>query len=113
MPDSMPLDVPNGEALGVYSAKDFVSWYNADPSSKFRLINPESIKDIVIVGMGNVALDVARILGANREIYDDQCGDWISEPVLSTLHKLSPGRITLVGRRDLSKVFIFYYSELL
>ncbi|KAK7918932.1 hypothetical protein WMY93_010216 [Mugilogobius chulae] len=53
--------VPGEHLAGVYSAKDFVGWYNGLPSC--RQLNPDlSCDTAVILGQGNVALDVARIL---------------------------------------------------
>lgn len=49
------------DTAGVVSAKDFVNWYNGYPNPNLAL--PDLNCDTaVIVGMGNVALDVARIL---------------------------------------------------
>ncbi|MBF0239846.1 MAG: FAD-dependent oxidoreductase [SAR324 cluster bacterium] len=56
------LDIPGEDLAGSYSARDFVGWYNAHPDYRecqFDL----SVKRVAIIGLGNVALDVARILG--------------------------------------------------
>ncbi|XP_073671095.1 NADPH:adrenodoxin oxidoreductase, mitochondrial isoform X2 [Paramisgurnus dabryanus] len=51
-----------GENLpGVFSAKDFVGWYNGIPANK-ELCPDLSCETAVILGQGNVALDVARII---------------------------------------------------
>uniref|UniRef100_A0A8C4SYJ9 NADPH:adrenodoxin oxidoreductase, mitochondrial n=1 Tax=Erpetoichthys calabaricus TaxID=27687 RepID=A0A8C4SYJ9_ERPCA len=58
---SRSLGVPGEKLSGVYSAKDFVGWYNGLPANKD--LNPDLSSDaVVILGQGNVALDVARIL---------------------------------------------------
>ncbi|CAB1449030.1 unnamed protein product [Pleuronectes platessa] len=55
------LGVPGEDLAGVHSAKDFVGWYNGLPS--LRQLSPDlSCETAVILGQGNVALDVARVL---------------------------------------------------
>lgn len=55
------LGVPGENLQGVFSARSFVGWYNGVP--EFRNLNPNlSAETAVIVGHGNVALDIARIL---------------------------------------------------
>uniref|UniRef100_A0A3Q1B0B3 NADPH:adrenodoxin oxidoreductase, mitochondrial n=1 Tax=Amphiprion ocellaris TaxID=80972 RepID=A0A3Q1B0B3_AMPOC len=55
------IGVPGEGLAGVYSAKDFVGWYNGLPNC--RELSPDlSCETAVILGQGNVALDVARIL---------------------------------------------------
>lgn len=51
-----------GEQLGnVISGRKFVGWYNGVPSDKDLKINL-NVEEAVIIGQGNVALDIARIL---------------------------------------------------
>ncbi|MHC5700169.1 FAD-dependent oxidoreductase [Streptomyces tirandamycinicus] len=55
------LGVPGEDLPGSYSATDFVSWYSAHPDaagSGFAL----GARSAVVVGVGNVAVDVTRIL---------------------------------------------------
>jgi len=64
------LGIPGEDANGVYSAGAFVNWYNGLPSHRhlhFNLGGPSHVatsngKRAIIIGHGNVALDVARIL---------------------------------------------------
>jgi ferredoxin--NADP+ reductase len=60
-PGARDLSIP-GEALrGSLAAPDFVGWYNGHPD--FRQIAPPLDDPVaVVVGVGNVAIDVARIL---------------------------------------------------
>src|ERR1700761_729645 len=56
-----PLNIPGEELPGSVAAVDFVGWYNAHPN--FEEVTPDlSGARAVVVGNGNVALDVARIL---------------------------------------------------
>lgn len=55
------LGIPGEDLPGSYSATDFVAWYNGHPdmaAARFLLDQPRA----VVVGVGNVALDVARVL---------------------------------------------------
>ncbi|MFJ9565087.1 FAD-dependent oxidoreductase [Streptomyces fuscichromogenes] len=59
------LGIP-GEALpGSHSAADFVSWYNGHPDHADRGFDLSSTTTAVVVGNGNVALDVARMLATD------------------------------------------------
>ena len=55
------LGIPGEDLKGVHSAREFVAWYNGDPRharDSFEL----DAKAAVVIGVGNVAADVARIL---------------------------------------------------
>jgi len=55
------LGVPGEDASGVHSATEFVGWYNGHPDYR-DLEFDLSAKSVAVIGMGNVAIDVARIL---------------------------------------------------
>jgi len=54
------LNIPGVELYGSYGAADFVNWYDAHPD--FPRTWPLHAKEVAVLGNGNVALDVARIL---------------------------------------------------
>jgi ferredoxin--NADP+ reductase len=54
------LNIPGVELDGSYGAADFVNWYDAHPD--FPRTWPLHAKEVAVLGNGNVALDVARIL---------------------------------------------------
>ena len=54
------LNIPGVELDGSYGAADFVNWYDSHPD--FPKTWPLEAKDIAVIGNGNVALDVARML---------------------------------------------------
>ena len=56
------LDVPGASLPGVVGAGDFVRWYNGHPDAAGTDF-PLDAEQVVVVGAGNVALDVARVLG--------------------------------------------------
>ena len=65
-PTDRALEIPGEDLPGSYSATDFVGWYNGHPDFcdlEFDL----SGERVVVVGAGNVALDVARMLVLTRE----------------------------------------------
>ncbi|CAL8075648.1 unnamed protein product [Calicophoron daubneyi] len=88
------LGVPGEDIPGVLSAREFVGWYNGAPYSE---LHPDLNCDTVaVVGIGNVALDVARILLSpisRLKRFD------IPEPVLATLSTSKIRRVVLIGRR--------------
>ncbi|XP_073654280.1 NADPH:adrenodoxin oxidoreductase, mitochondrial isoform X7 [Tursiops truncatus] len=59
--DHRGLEIPGEELLGVLSARAFVGWYNGLPENR-KLAPDLSCDTAVVLGQGNVALDVARIL---------------------------------------------------
>lgn len=89
------MDIP-GEALpGSHRAADFVAWYNGHPD--FRDCHFDlSGERAVIVGHGNVALDVARILAKTA---DELRGTDIAEHALDALAESRIKEIHIVGRR--------------
>jgi ferredoxin--NADP+ reductase len=55
------IGVPGEDLAGVHSATEFVAWYNGHPDFRDRTFDL-SVERAAIVGVGNVAIDVARIL---------------------------------------------------
>ncbi|KAK2820927.1 hypothetical protein Q5P01_023886 [Channa striata] len=94
------LGVPGEDLAGVYSAKDFVGWYNGVPSC--RELSPDlSCETAVILGQGNVALDVARILLSPLDILKKTD---ITQSALEALAKSRVSRVLIVGRRGPTQV---------
>ena len=60
------LSIPGDDLSGVLSARAFVGWYNGHPDCAELGSTIESAlagcSDVVVIGVGNVALDCARIL---------------------------------------------------
>ena len=54
------LDIPGIDLDGSFGAADFVNWYDAHPDVSRHW--PLEAKEIAVIGNGNVALDVARVL---------------------------------------------------
>ncbi len=94
-PHDKPVGMP-GETLGnVFGSAAFVGWYNGHPD--FADIGPDlSGKSAVVIGNGNVALDVARILAKTRAEFD---GSDIVNHALDTLEASRLDHVTILGRR--------------
>nr|XP_046232584.1 NADPH:adrenodoxin oxidoreductase, mitochondrial isoform X2 [Scatophagus argus] len=89
------MGVPGEDLAGVYSAKDFVGWYNGLPSC--QELRPDlSCETAVILGQGNVALDVARILLSPIDILKKTD---ITQPAVEALAESQIRRVLIVGRR--------------
>ncbi|WP_278314278.1 4Fe-4S binding protein [Lolliginicoccus levis] len=87
-----------GEQLpGSVAATDFVAWYNGHPdhaSDQYRLEGDTA----VVIGTGNVALDVARILAISPEAL---AGTDIADPALEALQGSGIREVLVLGRRGL------------
>lgn len=60
-----PLDVPGADLPGSFGAADFVSWYDGHPDVPREW--PLTAESVAVLGAGNVALDVARVLCKTAE----------------------------------------------
>jgi ferredoxin--NADP+ reductase len=60
------LGIPGEELIGSHPATEFVNWYNAHPDFADREFDL-SCERVVVIGNGNVAADVARMLALTRE----------------------------------------------
>lgn len=90
-----PLGIPGEELPGSVAAVDFVGWYNAHPH--FEEMAPNlSTGRAIVVGNGNVALDVARILVSDpRELAKSD----IADHALDLLHAKGVDEVVVIGRR--------------
>ena len=64
-PRDRKLGIPGESLPGVIGSGAFVSWYNGHPSRTTPEL--QDVRSAVIIGNGNVALDVARILAKHRD----------------------------------------------
>lgn len=60
-----PLDIPGIDLDGSYGAADFVSWYDGHPDVPREW--PLEAETVAVLGVGNVALDVARVLAKTAD----------------------------------------------
>ncbi|KAI7903913.1 NADPH:adrenodoxin oxidoreductase [Cokeromyces recurvatus] len=91
------LGIPGEDAYGVESARSFVSWYNGHPNYCDLQIPPLDDTDTaVVIGQGNVALDIARILLSPIDVLRKTD---ITEYALEALSKSKIKHVHVVGRR--------------
>lgn len=91
------LGIPGESFLeGIYSARQFVAWYNGLPEHAALAPDLTRGEDAVIIGQGNVALDVARML---LESVDELRRTDIAEHALAELTRSRIKRVHVVGRR--------------
>ena len=95
MPLDSALSIPGNDKKGVYGAAEFVGWYNGLPA--VRDLDPLlDEKGVAVIGNGNVALDIARLLGKTRaETAITDMPDY----ALDAIHKSSVTDIHIFGRR--------------
>jgi ferredoxin--NADP+ reductase len=89
------LDVPGEPFSGSHQAADFVAWYNGHPEFRHHAFD-FSGERAVIIGHGNVALDVGRILAKTA---DELKHTDIAAHALDALAESRIRDIYLVGRR--------------
>ncbi|MFD7711434.1 FAD-dependent oxidoreductase [Streptomyces sp. NPDC059785] len=89
------LGVPGEDLTGSLPATTFVAWYNAHPDVAPDAVDLSSQR-VVVVGNGNVALDVARILVSDP---DDLAGTDIAGHALAALRTAGVREVVLLGRR--------------
>ncbi len=89
------LNIPGENLLGSIAAVDFVGWYNAHPH--FEEMTPDlSNGRAVVVGNGNVAIDVARILVTDPDVL--ALTD-IADHALESLRPCGMEEVVIIGRR--------------
>ena len=95
-PGDRRLDIDGMGMPGTGSATDFVAWINGHPGCAGPTAG--TIKDpVVIIGNGNVALDVARILTADPQ---DLAHTDISAAALEVLRRRAVHEVVVAARRD-------------
>ncbi|XP_033923253.1 NADPH:adrenodoxin oxidoreductase, mitochondrial isoform X2 [Melopsittacus undulatus] len=93
--DNRVLGIPGENLSGVHSARAFVGWYNGLPENQD--LNPDlSCETALILGHGNVALDIARILLSPLQLLRKTD---ITDGSLAALACSKVKRVWLVGRR--------------
>ena len=93
------LRIPGVELDGSYGAADFVNWYDAHPD--FPRSWPLDAKQIAVIGNGNVALDVARMLIKRP---DDLLSTDIPDHVYEGLKASPVTDVHVFGRRGPAQV---------
>ncbi|WP_194409941.1 FAD-dependent oxidoreductase [Microbacterium cremeum] len=88
------LDIPGIDLPGSYGAADFVAWYDGHPDVPTEW--PLDQKEVAVIGNGNVALDVARVLAKHAV---DLRPTEIPDNVLAGLESSAVTDVHVFGRR--------------
>jgi len=89
------LGIPGEDLPGSHAATEFVAWYNGHPDHADHTFDLSGER-AVIVGNGNVALDVARILTMD---VDELARTDIADHALQALRQSNIREVVLLGRR--------------
>ena len=89
------LGVPGEDLIGSHSATEFVAWYNGHPDFRDRSFDL-TVERVAVIGVGNVAVDVARILCLTpEELRQTDMADYAIE----ALSQSRVREVMILGRR--------------
>ena len=89
------LGIPGEDLPGSSSATEFVAWYNGHPDYQDLEFDLD-VDRAVVIGNGNVALDVARMLALTREELEPTD---TTDPAIEAIAESTVKEIIIVGRR--------------
>ena len=89
------LGIPGEDLDGCFSATEFVAWYNGHPDFADRKFDL-SQENVVIIGVGNVAIDVARML---CKTHDELSVTDVADHALLALKDSKVKNVYILGRR--------------
>jgi len=90
------LRIPGEDLPGSIAATDFVNWYCGHPDVDPGTFSLDDAESVAVIGVGNVAVDVARILARDpQELRETD----VSQPVLDTLMASKVREVHMIGRR--------------
>ena len=89
------LEIDGAELKGVYGSAEFVGWYNGHPD--YVNLEPDlNTENVVVIGNGNVAIDVVRVLSKNLE---EMTESDIPEYALNSINQSPIKNLYMAGRR--------------
>ena len=89
------MGIPGEDLARSHTATEFVAWYNGHPEYRDRHFDL-SVERVAVVGVGNVAVDVARIL--SRTVEELATTD-IADHALEVLQRSRIKEVYMLGRR--------------
>jgi ferredoxin--NADP+ reductase len=89
------MGIPGEDLPGSWAATEFVAWYNGHPDYR-DLVFDLSAERAIVVGNGNVATDVARMLALTRE---ELAQTDVADHALEVLAESNVREIVVLGRR--------------
>ena len=90
------MDIPGEDLPGSYPATALVGWYNGQPDYHHLHFNLSSTTSVFVIGNGNVAMDVTRILARSPS---ELAHTDITSYALATLQQSTVEEIVVCGRR--------------
>src|SRR5262249_19286360 len=88
------LGIPGEELPGSHPATEFVNWYNAHPDFADREFDLSGER-VVVIGNGNVAADVARMLALTADALAETD---TADPAIEAFHRPAVAEIMVIGR---------------
>jgi ferredoxin--NADP+ reductase len=89
------LGIPGEDKKNVFGSNALVGWYNCHPD--FLDLNPDlDINGVVVIGVGNVAIDVARVLSRTPE---EMATTDIADYAISAIDASPLKEVWMIGRR--------------
>jgi ferredoxin/flavodoxin---NADP+ reductase len=95
-PLDRPLGIPGEDLPGSHAATEFVGWYNGHPDHTGLEVDLVSAERAVVIGNGNVAIDVARMLVLTPE---ELAPTDTADHALEVLARSRVQEVVVVGRR--------------
>jgi ferredoxin--NADP+ reductase len=95
-PLDRPLGIPGEDLPGSHAATEFVGWYNGHPDHTGLEVDLVSAERAVVIGNGNVAIDVARMLVLTPE---ELAPTDTADHALEVLARSRVQEVLVVGRR--------------
>ena len=92
--EDLRMGVPGEDAVGSRSAREFVAWYSGHPDAEPQSL--DGVTQVAAIGVGNVAVDVARILAKEPLALDVTD---MPEDVLAELRRARVTDVFVIGRR--------------
>jgi ferredoxin--NADP+ reductase len=89
------MNIPGEDLEGSHTATEFVAWYNGHPDYRDRVFDL-SLERVAVVGVGNVAVDVARVLCRTPEELSQTD---IADHALAALAESRVREVYVLGRR--------------
>ncbi|MET9960523.1 FAD-dependent oxidoreductase [Streptomyces sp. NPDC006326] len=94
------LGIPGEELAGVHSATEFVAWYSGHPDTAAEAFDLAGVGSAVVIGAGNVAVDVTRMLARGEP---ELAPTDMPQPALGVLAGSGVRSVAMVARRGPSQ----------
>jgi len=95
-PEDRRLGIEGEELAGVFGSGSFTRWINGHPDAADLPVRLEGVRSAVVIGNGNVAIDVARVLAKSRE---EMARSDLAPAVEAAIAAAPLEEIHIVGRR--------------